>query len=139
MIDGPTKKHFIYLVNVDMGATNAGWPVDVDATARYNGMTFTSLIQNQRAALGLVNGVVYVPYSGHAGIVGRIRWVVGVPANNPATVTAWATTPIGGGIWRHGGVASDGTNMFVVTGNTFATGGIWAAAKQSFVAAWSDL
>ena len=36
---------------------------------------------------------------------------------------AWATTAIGGGIWGHGGVASDGTNMFVVTGNTIGTGG----------------
>jgi outer membrane protein assembly factor BamB len=61
MIDGPTKKHFIYSLNVDTGATNPGWPVDVNATATYNGMTFTSSIQNQRAALGLVNGIVYVP------------------------------------------------------------------------------
>ena len=51
MINGPTKKHFIYSLNVDTGAINPGWPVDVNATARYNGMTFTSLIQNQRAAL----------------------------------------------------------------------------------------
>ena len=65
MIDGPTKKHFIYSLNVDTGAIRPGWPVDVNATATYNGTTFTSLIQNQRAALGLVNGVVYVPYSGH--------------------------------------------------------------------------
>ena len=28
-----------------------------------------------------------------------------------------------GGIWGHGGVASDGTNMFVVTGNTFTNPG----------------
>ena len=42
MIDGATKKHFIYSFNVDTGATNPGWPVDVDATATYNGITFTS-------------------------------------------------------------------------------------------------
>src|SRR6266567_4965572 len=70
MIDGAIKKHFIFSLNVDTGATNAGWSVDVNATARYNGMTFTSSIQNQRAALGLVNGVVYVPYSGHFGDCG---------------------------------------------------------------------
>src|SRR5213595_3425376 len=67
MIDGATKKHFIYSLNVDTGATNPGWPVDVNATATYNGITFTSLVQNERAALGLLNGVVYVPYSGHNG------------------------------------------------------------------------
>jgi outer membrane protein assembly factor BamB len=130
MIDGATKKHFIYSLNVDTGAINPGWPVDVNATAMYNGTTFTSLIQNERAALGLVNGIVYVPYSGHAGDCGTYRgWVVGVRINNPASVTAWATTAIGGGIWGHGGVASDGTNIFVVTGNTFNTGGNWSGGE----------
>ena len=56
-------------------------------------------------------------------------WVVGVDINNPSNVHAWATTAIGGGIWGHGGVASDGTNMFVVTGNTFNTGGNWMGGE----------
>jgi hypothetical protein len=130
MINGPTKRHFIFSLNVDSGATNPGWPVNVNATARYGGMTFTSSIHNQRAALGLVNGVVYVPYSGHFGDCGTYPgWVVGVPINNPSSVRAWATTAIGGGIWGHGGVASDGTNMFVVTGNTFNTGGNWGGGE----------
>src|SRR5437879_2079798 len=60
MIDGATKKHFIYSLNVDTGATNAGWPVDVNATANYNGISFTSLVQNERGGLALVNGIVYV-------------------------------------------------------------------------------
>jgi outer membrane protein assembly factor BamB len=33
LIDRTTKKHFIYSLDVDTGATNAGWPVDVNATA----------------------------------------------------------------------------------------------------------
>ena len=41
LIDGSAKKHFIYSLNVDTGATNAGWPVDVNATAMYNGITFS--------------------------------------------------------------------------------------------------
>ena len=130
MIAGATIKHLIFSLNVDTGATRSGWPVDVNAKARYNGLTFTSLIQNQRGALGLVNGVVYVPYSGHSGDCGKYHgWVVGVPINNPSTVTAWATSAIGGGIWGHGGVASGGTNMFVITGNTFQTGGHWGGGE----------
>src|SRR5262245_12311671 len=124
MISGATIRHLIFSLNVDTGATRSGWPVDVNAKARYNGLTFTSSIQNQRGALGLLNGVVYVPYSGHGGDCGNYHgWVVGVPISNPSTVTAWATRARGGGIWGHGGVASSGTNMFVVTGNTFQTGG----------------
>jgi hypothetical protein len=69
-----------------------------------------------------VNGIVYVSYSGYDGDCGTYHgWVVGVDINNPSNVGAWATTAIGGGIWGHGGVASDGANMFVVTGNTFTT------------------
>jgi outer membrane protein assembly factor BamB len=46
MINGPTKRHFIFSLNVDTGAIKPGWPVDVNAKATYNGMTFTSSIQN---------------------------------------------------------------------------------------------
>ena len=131
LIDGVTKKHFIYSLNVDTGATNPGWPVDVNATAMYNGILFSSLVQEDRGALALVNGIVYVPYSGYFGDCGSYHgWVVGVDINNPVNgVMAWATTAAKGGIWGHSGVASDGTNMFVITGNTTGTGGVWGGGE----------
>jgi outer membrane protein assembly factor BamB len=43
MVYGATVKHFIFSLNVDTGATNTGWPVDVNARATYNGITFTSV------------------------------------------------------------------------------------------------
>src|SRR5205809_191575 len=130
LIDGATKKHFIYSLDVDTGATTPGWPVDVNATASYNSINFVSLAQEERGALALVNGIVYVAYSGYLGDCGSYHgWVVGVNINNPSSVGAWATTAIGGGIWGHGGVASDGTNMFVVTGHTFNTGGVWSGGE----------
>ncbi len=123
MIDGPTKKHFVFSLNVDTGAVNPGWPVDLDATVNYNGMPFTSNVENERGALALVDGIVYVPFSGHLGDCGLFHgWVVGIQVNNPS-VKAWATGWIGGGIWGHSGVASDRTNMFVITGNTFTNPG----------------
>ena len=130
LIDGTTKKHFVYSLNVDTGATTSGWPVDVNAKASYNSINFVSLAQEERGGLALVNGIVYVSYSGYLGDCGSYHgWVVGVNINNPSSVGAWATTAIGGGIWGHGGVASDGTNMFVVTGNTFNTGGNWMGGE----------
>ena len=130
LISGATIKHFIYSLNVDTGETTPGWPVDVNATATYNGMAFESRIQEERGALALVNGIVYVCYSGYSGDCETYHgWVVGVDINDPANVHAWATTAVGGGIWGHGGVASDGTNMFVVTGNTFNTGGNWMGGE----------
>src|SRR5207244_10043906 len=91
MIDGATKKHFIYSLNVDTGATNAGWPVDVNATATYNGITFTSLVQNERGGLAVVNGIVYVAWSGHLGGCGTYRgWLVAVPSTTPWNAAAWS-------------------------------------------------
>ena len=92
--------------------------------------TLFPLAQEERGGLALVNGIVYVSYSGYVGDCGNYHgWVVGVDINNPSNVGGWATTAIGGGIWGHGGVASDGTNMFVVTGNTFNTGGNWMGGE----------
>ena len=133
LINGSPTKHFIYSLNVDTGATTAGWPVDLNATVSYPGpppINFVSTAQEQRGGLALVNGIVYSSYSGYVGDCGNYHgWVVGVGINNPTNVHGWATTAIGGGIWGHGGVASDGTNMFVVTGNTFNTGGNWMGGE----------
>jgi hypothetical protein len=127
---GTTKKHLIFSLNVDTGATNAGWPVDVNTAAHYSSLTFDSSVQEDRGALALVGNRVYVAYSAYVGDCGNYHgWVVGVDINNPGDVLAWATTALGGGIWGHGGVASDGTNMFVVTGNTFNTGGNWMGGE----------
>ena len=130
LIAGSPIKHFIYSLNVDTGATNAGWPVDLNATASYNGIPFVSLAQENRGALALVNGILYNSYSGYLGDCGNYRgWVVGVDINNPSSVHGWATGALGGGIWGHSGVASDGMNMFVITGNTFNTGGNWMGGE----------
>ena len=119
LISGNPNKHFIYSLDVDTGATHANWPVNVDNAVP----GFVSGIQEERGALALVNGIVYVSYSGWVGDCGPYHgWVVGVNINN-RSVMAWATDAEGGGIWGHGGVASDGTKMFVVTGNTFTSQG----------------
>src|SRR5438105_12428315 len=132
IIDGATKRHLVYSLNVDTGATNSNWPVDLNATARYNVTTFTSLVQNEPGGLAIVNGILYVSFSGHAGDCGMYHgWVIGMPINNPSNVMAWATNAIGGGIWGHGGVASDGTDLFVVTGNTFTSpGDPWSGGEE---------
>src|SRR5882724_5434453 len=51
LIDGTPKKHFVFSLNVDTGVTNPGWPVDLNATAVYNGLNFVSLAQEDRGAL----------------------------------------------------------------------------------------
>ena len=127
---GTTKKHLIFSLNVDTGAINAGWPIDVAAKAAFGATAFTSSVQSERAALALVGNMLYVPYGGHYGDCGSYRgWLVGVPINSPASVTAWATSARGGGVWGPGGVVSDGVSPFVTTGNTFSTGGTWGGGE----------
>jgi len=80
--------------------------------------------------LALVGGRVYVAYSAYVGDCGNYHgWVCGRGHHNPSNVMAWATTAIGGGIWGHGGVAVMAPNTFVVTGNTFNTGGNWMGGE----------
>jgi len=127
---GTTKKHLIYALNVDTGTNLSGWPVDANAMVIFKTNVFTSATQNQRSALGLVGDTVYVTYGGHAGDCDTYYgWIVGLPMNDPAHLTAWATAARGGGSWSVGGVASDGVSAFMATGNTFGAGSVWKGGE----------
>src|ERR1043166_352373 len=112
VISGPNN--LIFSLNVDTGAINSGWPVDVNAAVP----GFSSQRQSQRAALTVLGPKVYVPYGGYFGdaptYFGR---VVGVQISNPTIIGSFATTATRSGIWGPGGIASDGTDLFVTTGN----------------------
>ncbi|HMJ07315.1 MAG TPA: hypothetical protein VK474_13740 [Chthoniobacterales bacterium] len=119
-------KRYIYSLNVDTGATNPGWPVDVSVAIP----GFSASIHTQRAALGIVGNIVYVPYGGYFGDAGAYHGrLVGVQMSNPAAVLGWATTASKGGVWGPGGVASDGVTPFITTGNTTGTGGTWGGGE----------
>jgi hypothetical protein len=130
---GETIKHFIFSLNVDTGDISPGWPVDVGDTATYNGVTFTAAIQQQRPALGIVGNILYVGYGSMMDCSLWHGWLIGVPIDNPASVTAWAAATSagtrGGAVWGVGGIASDGKNPFVTTGNTFNTNGTWGGGE----------
>ena len=127
---GTTIKHYIISLNVDTGAINPGWPVDVELTAQHNGTLFIAAIQQQRPALAIVGNpkILYVGYGSMADCDLYHGWLVGVPINDPASVTAWAASALGGAIWGVGGIASDGNNPFVTTGNTFQPP-IWSGGE----------
>jgi hypothetical protein len=91
------------------------------------GENFNASDQNQRGALTILGGRVFVPYGGHFGDCGDYRgWIVGIALANPGDIVSWSTRARGGGIWAPGGIASDGHRLFFATGNTFG-------ARQ-----WSD-
>jgi hypothetical protein len=89
----------------------------------FNGsLTFRPLTANQRPALLLLNGVVYVAFAGFADAYPYHGWILGYNAGSLAQTTVFNTTPDGGGagIWGTGGaLAVDPTDnsLFVPDGN----------------------
>ncbi len=123
-------RHEIHALSTDDGSLKSGWPVDV-TKIKAGSLAFTPAPHNQRSALSLVNGTVYVAYGGHIGDCGNYHgWVVGVDAKDPTKTGAWATGGQGEGIWAAGGLASDGTSVFAVTGNRTGGGGAHQDSEQ---------
>ncbi len=121
------QRHEVHALSVDDGTERAGWPVDVSkatapgAAADGGALPFMPSPQNQRSALSLVKGIVYVAYGGHVGDCGPYHgWVVAINAAKPTEMGAWATGGQGEGIWAAGGMASDGDGVFAATGNNTA-------------------
>jgi putative pyrroloquinoline-quinone binding quinoprotein/putative pyrroloquinoline-quinone-binding quinoprotein len=80
-------------------------------------------IQQQRGALALANGYVYVPFGGRAGdcfdgATPYYGWIVGVPTSG-GTNTQYRTPSGAESVWAPGGVVVDDTshNVFFPTGN----------------------
>ncbi len=104
-------RHEIYALALADGSIAPGWPVDV-ATALKG--SFTPSVYNERGALALFEGRVFVPYSGHFGDCGDYHGVVvGVSQSDPTKVESFSTRARGGGIWGQGGVTGDGKSLFV--------------------------
>jgi hypothetical protein len=118
--DGITR-HEVHALSVDDGTERSGgWPVDV-TTISAGSLKFPPQPQNQRSALSLVNGTVYVAYGGHVGDCGPYHgWVIGIDGKDPSKRGGWATQGEAEGIWAAGGMASDGNGVFAVTGNSHA-------------------
>jgi hypothetical protein len=116
---GASGHHEVHALSVDDGSERTGWPVMLSLTTlSYGGTQFNSVDENQRGALLLLNGIVYVPFGGHYGDGGTYHgWVVAIRLSNPNQFAGWATAGLKEGIWGHGGLASDGTSVFAATGN----------------------
>ena len=144
-------KHIIYFVarstnngtfvqhlhGVDLlsGSEVAGSPVAITATMSGSGdgsvnnvLNFDGQRENQRQALTLLNGVVYVTFSSHCDWGPYHGWILGYDAGTLQQQVVYNATPDGsaGGIWESGtGMAADGQgNLYVVIGNgTVGSGG----------------
>jgi hypothetical protein len=113
-------RHRLFALSLKDGSVLPGWPIDVSDALRSVQQSFNSRDQNQRGALTILGGMLYVPFGGHFGDCGDYHgWVVGVSLQDPRRVAAWSTRARGGGIWAPGGITVSGQSLFVATGNTF--------------------
>jgi hypothetical protein len=130
--DPSGPRHRIFALSLDDGSPMPGWPIDVAEVLRGAPQPFNSRDQNERGALTIVDGMLYVPFGGHFGDCGDYHgWVVGVSLPNAAKVISWSTRARGGGIWEPGGISAVGHSLFVATGNTFGASS-WSDGEAVF-------
>jgi outer membrane protein assembly factor BamB len=78
----------------------------------------------QRGALTLLNGRIYIPYGGLYGDCGNyIGQVVSVATDGTGLTSYAVPTSREGGIWETGGGVVDGANLLYASGNGAATSG----------------
>jgi hypothetical protein len=84
-------------------------------------LAFNPLRENQRPALLLSNGVVYIAFGAHSDVSPYHGWLLGYDASTLSQVFVFNSSPNddGGGIWQaNGGPAADASgNIFIATGN----------------------
>jgi hypothetical protein len=120
MIDrGGTPQHLIFGLHLSDGSLLPGFPIDVAAALAAHGIHFVPRVQNQRGALSLLNGRIFVPFGGHNGDCGDYHGVVAaIGLNPPQLVAGWATRAAKGGIWAPGGLSEADGALYFTTGNT---------------------
>jgi hypothetical protein len=130
--DASGAHHRVFALSLRDGSLLPGWPIDVAEALAAMGQRFNTRAQNQRSALAILTGRVYVPYGGHFGDCGDYRgWVIGIRHSDPRDIVTWSTRARGGGIWAPGGASSDGRSLFVATGNTLGASA-WADGEAVF-------
>jgi hypothetical protein len=124
----------LHALDITTGLERMHSPVTIAATASgsapdaVNGViTFDPLLQNDRPALTISNGVVYLSFASHCDYGPYHGWILGYDETSLQQKVVFNTTPNGsdGGIWEAGcgpGVDTNG-NLITITGNgTFDTG-----------------
>ena len=118
----------LHALDIATGAEKFGSPVTIQASVSGSGMgsqggtlSFIPLRENQRTALLLSNGVVYLGFSSRGDKEPFHGWVLGYNATTLQQVMVYCTTPNGddGGVWMSGdGVAADSTgSLYFITGD----------------------
>jgi hypothetical protein len=117
----------LHALDITNGSEKFDGPVEIRATVpgagngNVNGqIPFDPLIHNQRPALSLDRGQVYIAWGAHGDVGPYHGWVMAYDASNLQQTFAYNTSVDhqGAGVWMTGGVAVDEQgNIYFVTGN----------------------
>lgn len=125
---GSTFQLTLHAINIRNGRERRHSPVILNASvpgsgeASSNGViSFSGKMNNQRCALTLAGGIVYIASSSHGDNQPYHGWVLGYNAKTLAQVAVFSDTPNGqqAGIWMAGGgpAADENNNLYIATGN----------------------
>src|SRR5437660_5199406 len=124
----------LHALDITTGAEKLGGPVVIRATVGGTGIDsvngkipFDAQTQNQRSALLLQDGVVYIAWGSLCDVQPYHGWIMTYNSQELSQTGVWNSTPnlsstpngtlAGGGIWASGsGPAGDGSSIFVATG-----------------------
>jgi hypothetical protein len=123
-----TYVHRLHALDLATGAEKLGGPVVIQASVAGTGngavggtLSFNQLHENQRTALLLHNGVVYMGFGSHGDYQPYHGWLLGYNATTLQQVLSYSSTANseGGGIWLSGGgiVVDSSGNFFFATGD----------------------
>ena len=133
--EGGNAVQRLHALDVTTGSEKFGGPVVITATVAGTGngsvsgqLTFDPMWENQRPALLLVNGIVYIGFAAHGDNGPWHGWILGYDATTLKQTGAYNASPngVGAGFWMSGsGLAADVLNpstqpygrLFVTSGN----------------------
>src|SRR6202043_2363310 len=126
--NGSTYFQRLHALDLTTGADLAGSPVTIQATFPNNGgtTTFVPKQYKERAALLLLNGVIYTSWASHCDIDPYTGWIMGYSESSLQQTSVINITPNGseGSIWQSGGglAADPQANIYALVANgTFDT------------------
>jgi hypothetical protein len=121
-------EQWLHAIDIRDGSEKPFSPVKIAASMPGHGegsingiMHFSAFEENQRAALLLSDGVIYITWAGYCDMPPYNGWILGYDAANLNKVVTWSAAADGwaGGIWMSGGGIStdEEGNLYAVTGN----------------------